>query len=292
MEISVPIILALGVSGAFAGLLGAVLGIGGGIVIVPSLVLFFGFDIKIAVACSLVSVVASSTSASSVYVGKGLANMRLGMLLEVATTLGGIAGGLLALVIAPNLLSGIFGVVMVGIAILTFRKREASAALPTEVTPALGEAAAAVSSGSMDAGSVSVPDGFLSGVYYDAYRKASVHYRVRNLPLGGAISFVAGVLSGLLGVGGGFMKVPAMNLGMGVPMKVAAATSNFMIGVTAISSLFVYFAKGLVVPLIAAPVALGVVGGALVGTSVAQKISPGSLKKIFAVVLILVAVQM
>ncbi|MBX3040373.1 MAG: sulfite exporter TauE/SafE family protein [Bdellovibrionaceae bacterium] len=279
MEIGIPTILALAASGALAGLLGAVLGIGGGIVIVPTLVLLFGFDIKIAVACSLVSVVASSTSASSVYVGKGLANMRLGMLLEVATTLGGIAGGFLALILSPNLLSGIFGVVMIGIAIVTFRKTESSASIP----------AAAVE------GAPSAPEdspGYLSGTYYDAYRKSLIHYKVWNIPFGGLISFVAGVLSGLLGVGGGFMKVPAMNIAMGVPIKVAAATSNFMIGVTAISSLFVYFAKGFVYPLVAAPVALGVVGGALVGTSVAQKISPWILKKIFAVVLVVIALQM
>lgn len=278
MILSVPVVLALVTSGALAGLLGALVGIGGGLIVVPVLVLGFGLDIKIAIASSLIVVVASSTASGSVYVGKGLTNLRLGMLLEVATTIGGITGGLIAVYISPSTISGMFAVLMVVTCFLILRTKD-SVKKPEET------AGNSVKSGREGAGK-------LSGSYFDPYLKSVVQYEVTNVPLGSFISFFAGILSGLLGVGGGFIKVPAMALGMKVPMKVAAATSNFMIGVTAVSSLFVYFASGFVQPIIAAPVALGVVGGALYGTSVAQKISPKLLRKIFAVILILVAVQM
>lgn len=278
MILSVPVVLALVTSGALAGLLGALVGIGGGLIVVPVLVLGFGLDIKIAIASSLIVVVASSTASGSVYVGKGLTNLRLGMLLEVATTIGGITGGLIAVYISPSTISGMFAVLMVVTCLLILRTKD-SVKIPEET------AGNSVKSGREGAGK-------LSGSYFDPYLKSVVQYEVTNVPLGSFISFFAGILSGLLGVGGGFIKVPAMALGMKVPMKVAAATSNFMIGVTAVSSLFVYFASGFVQPIIAAPVALGVVGGALYGTSVAQKISPKLLRKIFAVILILVAVQM
>ena len=279
MSISLVQIFLMLISGVGAGLLGALMGIGGGIIIVPVLVLGFGIDIKIAIASSLVAVVASSTAAGSVYVGKGLANMRLGMLLEVATTLGGIIGGIVAVYIAPTLISALFASLMVITALLILKAKDQKKPLQ----PPADEQ-------NSPEGHEEI--GHLAGSYYDHYNKSVIYYQVSRVPLGSAVSFFAGILSGLLGVGGGFIKVPAMNLGMSVPIKVATATSNFMIGVTAISSLFVYFTRGLVYPLIAAPVALGVVGGALYGTSLAQKISPGVLKKIFAVLLMLVALQM
>ncbi len=280
MILSIPLVVALVVSGVFAGLLGALVGIGGGLIVVPVLVLGFGVDIKIAIASSLVAVVASSTASGSVYVGKGLTNLRLGMLLEVATTIGGISGGLIAVYIAPNVISALFSILMVVTCVLILRTKD-----PVKKPDRASNGPVAIESAKEDVGK-------LGGSYYDPYLKTEIHYDVENVPLGSFISFFAGVLSGLLGVGGGFIKVPAMALGMKVPMKVAAATSNLMIGVTAISSLFVYFARGFVQPLIAAPVALGVVGGALYGTSVAQKISPKMLRKIFAAILVIVAVQM
>lgn len=279
MILSIPLVMALVLSGALAGLLGALVGIGGGLIVVPVLVLGFGIDIKIAIASSLIAVVASSTASGSVYVGKGLTNLRLGMLLEVATTIGGITGGLVAVFISPTVISGLFAVLMIVTCFLILRTQD------PEKKPALATNTITPESAKEDIGK-------LSGSYYDPYLKTEIHYEVKNLPLGSFVSFFAGILSGLLGVGGGFIKVPAMALGMKVPMKVAAATSNLMIGVTAISSLFVYFARGFVQPLIAAPVALGVVGGALYGTTLAQKISPKLLRKIFAGILIIVAVQM
>lgn len=268
------------VTGFFAGGVGALMGVGGGIIVVPALVLFFGLDIKIAVASSLVAVVASSTAASSVYVGKGMANMRLGMLLEVATTLGGIAGGTLAVLVAPDLISAIFSVVMLMIAFLVFRSRDRHGSSQKEKSEAASSAM------------TEEDPRTLAGSYYDEHSKSVIHYHVQHTFFGGVISFFAGIISGLLGVGGGFIKVPAMNLVMGVPIKVSTATSNLMIGVTAVSSLFVYFTRGLVYPAVAAPVAVGVVAGALLGSRWAQKISPGILKKIFAVLLMAVALQM
>jgi uncharacterized membrane protein YfcA len=260
-------------------------------VIVPVLVLGFGLGIKVAVATSLVAVVATSTAAGSVYVGKGLANMRLGMTLEVATTLGGISGGLLAILVSSQALAALFAGVVMLTAYLTLRGQDSHAAKP----PAVGasDSGKAISGVERGAGGAEGGEdtGRIGGSYYDPYHKSMIHYEAVRLPLGAGISFVAGILSGMLGVGGGFIKVPAMNLGMKVPIKVAAATSNFMIGVTAISSLFVYFARGLVHPMIAAPVAIGVVGGALAGTSLSLRVSPGVLRKILALVLIVVAAQ-
>jgi uncharacterized membrane protein YfcA len=279
MILTAPHLIILALSGAFAGFIGALAGVGGGAIVVPILVLGFGLDIKIAIASSLVAVVASSTAAGSVYVGKGLANMRLGMSLEIATTLGAIAGVLLAVLISPVVVCGIFSFLMVVTSVMVIRTSDVVKA-PGDVTPLFS-----TGTGHETAGS-------LSGSYYDPLQNTLVHYEATRLLFGSFMSFFAGILSGMLGIGGGFMKVPAMTLGMKVPMKVAAGTSNFMIGVTAISSLFVYFARGYVHPIIACPVAIGVVGGALYGTSVAQKISPKMIRKVFAVILILVALQM
>lgn len=262
------------VLGAVAGLLGALVGIGGGIVIVPALVLIAGVPIQVAVATSLVCVVASSTTTGAVYVERGLTNMRLAMTLEVATTLGGIAGGLVAVAAPAWALSGLFAAVTVVSAVLLVRR------------PRDGEVASAGSEPGAGSGAG------LGGRYVDPRSGERTSYEVRRLPLGAAISLLAGALSGMLGVGGGFLKVPAMTLGMGVPIRVAAATSNFMIGVTAIASLFVYFARGLVHPMLAAPVALGVIAGAWIGTHVSARTSPAALRWLLAIVLVAVSVQM
>jgi uncharacterized protein len=279
VHLSLTAELLLLVLGVFAGCLGAIVGIGGGIVIVPILVLGFAIDIRIAVATSLVAVVATSTAAGSAYVGSGLSNMRLGMTLEIATTVGGITGGLIAVLISPSALAAIFAVMMAVTAVFTARRVE-------EVHPV-----EQVEKSSESATGWEEP-GTLQGAYYDGGSGALVRYRAERLGMGSSVSFLAGTVSGLLGVGGGFLKVPAMTLAMRVPIKVAAATSNFMIGVTAIASLFVYFARGYVHPLTAAPVALGVVGGAFIGTALASRVSPRVLQRVLVVVLFVVAVQM
>jgi uncharacterized membrane protein YfcA len=206
--------------------------------------------------------------------------MRLGMTLEIATTVGGITGGLIAVLISPSVLAALFAVMMVITAALTVRRVEETHPVVEEETessePATGWE----------------EPGTLRGAYYDVGSGTLVRYEAERVDIGSSVCFLAGMASGLLGVGGGFLKVPAMTLAMRVPIKVAAATSNFMIGVTAIASLFVYFSRGYVHPLTAAPVALGVVGGAILGTVLASKVSPRVLQQILVAVLLVVAIQM
>jgi hypothetical protein len=275
-------LLLLLASGAVAGGIGAVTGIGGGLLLVPTLVLGFGAPVRVAVATSLVAVVATSNAAGSVYVDRGLTNMRLAMTLELATTLGAIAGGVSAALLSEPFLAGAFA----GVTFLTagsLLKRGTEKA-PSPVRSALAEA--------RPHGRGHEEKGRLAGAYFDELDGRTVEYEAERLPVGLGVSFVAGGVSGLLGVGGGFLKVPAMHLGMGVPMKVAAATSNFMIGVTAAASLSVYYQRGFLHPLIAAPVALGVVLGALAGTRLQARFSARALTQMLAVLLVVGAVQM
>ncbi|HEX9978221.1 MAG TPA: sulfite exporter TauE/SafE family protein, partial [Acidimicrobiia bacterium] len=267
-----------GLLGVGAGWLGALIGIGGGVVIVPVLVLLFGVDIRVAVAASLVAVIATSTSAGSVYLGRGLTNMRLGMTLEVATTIGGLTGGLAAALLPVDVIAALFALVMGIASVLVLRG--ASRPPQRRVEPVSGRAAGWEEPGS------------LAGAYFDEARGGMVRYQARRLWVGSAVSLLAGSVSGLLGVGGGFLKVPAMNLGMNVPVKVAAATSNFMIGVTAAASVFIYFQHGYVEPLVAVPITLGVVAGSLVATRMAGSAPAPMVKRILAVVLVAVALQM
>ena len=245
MNIEIPLLISVGL---IAGTLGSLLGIGGGLIVVPSLVLLFGIDIKVAVATSLIAVITSSNSAGSVYVGNGTANMRLGMFLEIATTLGAITGGILAIKVSSSAVSALFSVLTLISAILIIKPQK----------------------------------------FHEISNSSSFE---GHLP-GSIISYIAGIFSGMLGVGGGFLKVPAMTHFMKVPIKTAVATSNFMIGVTAVTSLFVYLTNGFVVPQLAAPVVIGATIGSLLGTQVAKKIPVTLLKKIFAVLLILVSLQM
>jgi hypothetical protein len=265
--------------GVAAGTLGALVGIGGGVVLVPALVLLFGFDFRIAVAISLVAVIATSTAAGSVYVATGQTNMRLGMTLEVATTVGGIAGGLLATVVPTTWLAFLMAGLLALTAVLLLRQRDQH-----------GEADEA---GNADHGGGGYEEaGRLAGGFVDERTGDLVGYEAQRLWLGSGLSALAGTVSGLLGVGGGFLKVPAMHLGMQVPVKVAAATSNFMIGVTALSSFAVYLARGYVHPYPAALVAVGVTGGSLLGTRLQGRSSPKVLQHVLAAVLALVAVQL
>jgi uncharacterized protein len=306
--------LALGGLGLFAGWLGAVVGIGGGVVIVPALVLAFGFDTKVAVSSSLVAVVATSAAAGSAYAASGQLNMRLALTLEMATTVGGLVGGLLAVLLAGSVLDALFAVVMLVTALLVFRggdehgeavvtQRIAAPAprKPATAPPVPREPSVPVipSERAVQRTVEGLGDrvgweerGHLGGAYHDRVLGTVVVYRAVRLWIGWAVSFGAGLLSGLLGVGGGFLKVPAMNLGMKVPIKVAAATSNFMIGVTAVASLFVYFARGYVLPFVAAPIAIGIALGAYAGARSSQHVSSHVLGRILAVVLVFVAVQM
>ena len=281
MTVTTPELLGLLVLGLGAGTLGALVGIGGGVVIVPVLLLVFGFDVRVAVATSLLSVVGTSVAASSAQIGFGATNLRIGLTLELATITGGIIGGLIATAIAPDFLSILLGVMLAMTAVLIVRGRDEhgstdaddadDADRPAEAHQAVGR---------------------LAGSYRDGHTGRLVAYQAQRMPATSAVALGAGVVSGMLGVGGGFLKVPAMNLVARLPLKVSASTSNFMVGITALASLFIYVEAGYFHPYAAAPVVVGVMTGALLGARLQHRSSPRLIRVVLAVVLAVVAVQL
>lgn len=248
------------------GVLGSMLGIGGGVLLTPLLTSVFGVPIKVAIGASIVSVIATSSAAGAVYIGRGLTHTRLSMLLEIATTLGALAGGVTAMLLSPRLLAGIFALVLIYVVY-------SMSGLPQQ-EKAQGKT------------------GLLDAEYIDPLTGEQVEYGVKKLPLGMAASFMAGNISGLLGIGGGVVKVPAMNLIMGVPLRAAIATSNFMIGITAATSATLYYQRGYLNPSIAIPTALGVLAGAQIGARLSGKVRSARLQQIFQAVLIFFAILM
>lgn len=253
-----------------AGFLGALTGLGGGVVIVPLLTIGLGVDIRYAVGASLVSVIATSSGAAAAYVREGFTNMRVGMLLEIATTLGALAGAALAAVLAPTLIAVIFGLVLLHSAWTSLRP---PAGLPSSLGP--DPLAARLR---------------LDGSYPSA--EGPLHYHVRNVPAGAALMALAGILSGLLGIGSGAVKVLAMDRAMRLPFKVSTTTSNFMIGVTAAAGAGVYLARGYIDPGLAMPVMLGVLAGSLLGARVLTSASSRHLRVVFAVVIAALGAEM
>lgn len=248
------------------GILGSMLGIGGGVLLIPVFTLFLGIPIKMAIGATIISVIATSSAAGVVYVGRGLTHTRLGMVLEVATTLGALAGGVTAMLISPRALQGIFGVVLLYVIYSMGR-------LPKEETAV-------------------APTGVMDTTFTDPLTGAEVTYGIRNMPLGIAASFLAGNVSGLLGIGGGIIKVPVMVLVMGIPLKAAIATSNFMIGVTAATSALIYYGRGYIDPQIAIPTALGILVGAQLGPRLGGRLRTMTLKRLFQGLLVVFAIQM
>ncbi len=262
--------LIVGVGSLVAGFLGALTGLGGGVVIVPMLSLLLGVDIRYAIGASLVSVIATSSGASAAYVREGISNIRIGMFLEVATTLGAIAGATLATRISTSAVSIVFGVVLIGSASLSWKRhpRGAHDAAPDALASRLRL-------------NGSFPEG--GGI-----RK----YNVRRVPLGWGLMFGAGTLSGLLGIGSGAMKVLAMDQAMKIPFKVSTTTSNFMIGVTAAASAGIYLSRGYIDPGLSMPVTLGVLAGSLLGTRVLVQVDPKWLRRVFSVVIVVLGSEM
>ncbi len=253
-----------------AGLMGALFGLGGGVIIIPALTLIFGVDMRLAIGASLIAVIATSTGAATRYVERGQTNIRLAMVLETATTAGAVVGAFIAVYLNQFILAIAFGLVLLYSAYYMIRSSEQACVCPP------GPCA-----------------GFdLSCSYTDEAEGRQVEYGVKNLGKGMAASAGAGSISGLLGVGGGVIKVPVMNLWMGVPMRAACATSNFMIGVTALAGAIVHYGYGDVVPVLAALVAVGVFAGAAIGTRLSAKICGPKLKQAFAVVLLFIAALM
>jgi hypothetical protein len=255
---------------ALAGFLGALTGLGGGVVVVPALTLALGVDLKYAIGASLVSVIATSSGAAAAYVREGFSNIRIGMFLEIATTAGAVIGAYLAGRVSTHALAIIFGVVLI---------HSAYASLSSH------------SDGTQAAESDALARRlrFDSDYPVDGERRK---YGVRNVGTGFGLMFGAGTLSGLLGIGSGAVKVIAMDRAMHIPFKVSTTTSNFMIGVTAAASAGVYLSRGYIDPRVAMPVMLGVLAGALLGTRVLVAAPVRVLRLVFAAVIFALAVEM
>ena len=253
-----------------AGFLGSLTGLEGGVVIVPLLTLGFGGDIRYAIGASLVSVIATSSGAAAAYVREGFSNIRIGMFLEIATTIGALVGAALASTISTQILAVIFGAVLVYSAFLSGRRRKENhhKDKPDPWATRL----------KLDA-SYPTPDG-------------KVPYHVRGIPSGFSLMFLAGTLSGLLGIGSGAVKVLAMDRAMRLPFKVSTTTSNFMIGVTAAAGAGVYLSRGYIDPGLSMPVVLGVLMGSLLGARVLFGAKTRSLRIIFALVILALGIEM
>jgi uncharacterized membrane protein YfcA len=259
-----PLMVVLtGLVGVLAGLVGTLLGLGGGVFLVPLLVLVLQVPFKTAAAVSLGSVIATSSAVSAGRAGRQLINLRLGMVLEVATAAGGLAGGLTAQTLSPRTLQRLFAAAAAAIGIVTLtRLRRTNVLTGPDADP-----------------------GRLGGRYEDEVLGHTVTYRVRRLPLALAVSFVAGNISSLLGVGGGFVKVPVLNAWCGVPLRAAAATSAFMIGVTATSGAVIYYGHGNMDPVLTAAAVVGVQLGSTIGLRLASRARASWLKVLLALVL-------
>lgn len=263
--------LLLAALGAAIGLLGSVFGLGGGIFVVPVLMLYFKLPIHSAIAASLVTIIATSSAVASVNVERGLANMKLGLALEIFTAAGAVAGAFTAGLLSPKVLQFCFAALLLFTGFSMLRKGLAVPSAKPE-TPAS-------------------PDGPFYGEFTDPADGRVHRYTVKNMPAASAVSVFAGMLSGLLGVGGGIVQVPLMNLVCGIPLKAAAATSNFMLGVTAATSAVVYFRKGLVPLELTAVLVLGVLAGSAVGMKILAKASSVKLQLVFSLIAFLMALK-
>jgi uncharacterized protein len=252
------------------GFLGALTGLGGGVVLVPLLTIFFHVDLHYAIGASLVSVIATSSGAAAAYVKEGLSNIRIGMFLEIATTLGAILGAYLTAKVPANGIAIIFGVVLLYSAFISRRMR------PRNDTPQSADRLATKLK--------------LNGSFPDS--GGVRHYQPSRVPAGFAVMYVAGMLSGLLGIGSGALKVLAMDQAMKIPFKVSTTTSNFMIGVTAAASAGVYLNRGYIDPSLAMPVMIGVLIGSLLGTRVLVKTKTKYLRQVFSGVIVLLGIEM
>lgn len=257
-------------AGAYlAGLLGSLTGLGGGVVVIPLLTLVFHVDIRYAIGAALLASIATSSGAASAYVKEGITNIRLGMFLEIATTLGAVMGALIAVYTPTNTIAMLFGVILIFSAAMTMRKKNE----------------AALTEGSRLSYLLKLNNNYpLNG--------KNVEYKLKNVVGGFSMMTVAGVVSGLLGIGSGALKVLAMDATMKIPFKVSTTTSNFMIGVTAAASAVVYLQRGYMDPGIAFPVILGVLGGAFTGSKLLTRMNPKVLRLIFCIAITFVAIEM
>jgi uncharacterized membrane protein YfcA len=260
----------IGIGSFAAGFLGSLTGLGGGIIVVPMLTILFGVDIHYAAGASLISVIATSSGAASAYVKEGYSNIRIGMFLEIATTIGAIIGASLAGIIPANIIYIIFALVLIYSVINSL-----------------------ISKGNIELATTDCKYSRLfklKGTYPTS--NGLQEYAVQNVPLGFGVSSFAGIISGLLGIGGGVIKVLAMDRVMKIPFKVSATTSNFMIGVTAAASAGIYLKNGYINAAVVMPVMLGVLAGAFIGAKIIHLTSSKLLRIIFTIIMIIMAFEM
>ncbi len=256
-------------SGVFAGALGAMLGLGGGVFLVPFLVSILGLPFNEARGISLMTVIATSSAVAAINTGRSLINFRLGMMLQVATSIGALLGGITSRYLPEPVLSGLFAFVMSSVGALMLSRLDRRNVLDLSEDP-----------------------GPFGGRFFDGPLGRDVVYRPRRLVLAMGVAFVGGNVSSLLGIGGGVLLVPALNLACGIPIRPAAATSSFMIGVTAVSAAPIYYGRGDVVPHFAAAAVIGVLIGSAFGMRHSVHTSPRRLKQLMAGVLFVVALLM
>lgn len=271
--ISTILILFLG--SLFAGFIGSLTGLGGGVIIVPLLTLGFGVDIRYAIGTSLISVIATSSGAASAYIKEGLLNIRIGMFLEIATTLGAIAGAAIAVFAPTHAIAVIFGLVLIYSAINSFRKRNET-----------------IESGPVNSMKTTRLIKMLKTQSSYTIGQEVNHYNLQNVGGGFLVMSLAGILSGLLGIGSGALKVIAMDSIMKIPFKVSTSTSNFMIGVTAAASAGIYLSRGYIDPVLSMPVMTGVLAGSLIGARILIKSRTKSIRVVFALVIAVLAIEM
>ena len=262
----------------FAGFLGSLVGLGGGIIITPALTILFGFDIKYAIGASIVAVIATSSGSAIAFVKDHVSNMRVGMLLEVFTTAGGVVGALMAGVFSSKLLYIFFSLILLNSFYGMLKKTGLITKVKKEEEIIENDKYA---------------DKYkLNSTYYDKATGETVKYNVTNVPQGSLVMFGAGFASGLLGIGSGAFKVVALDTYMKLPIKVSTATSNFMMGVTATASALIYFFNGTINPAVAAPIALGTLIGSRTGAKVMQRLDAKYIRYIFLPILLFTIINM
>ena len=262
----------------FAGFLGSLVGLGGGIIITPALTILFGFDIKYAIGASIVAVIATSSGSAIAFVKDHVSNMRVGMLLEVFTTAGGVVGALMAGVFSSKLLYIFFSLILLNSFYGMLKKTGLITKLKKEEEKVENDKYA---------------DKYkLNSTYYDKATGETVKYNVTNVPQGSLVMFGAGFASGLLGIGSGAFKVVALDSYMKLPIKVSTATSNFMMGVTATASALIYFFNGTINPAVAAPIAIGTLIGSRTGAKVMQRLDAKYIRYIFLPILLFTIINM
>ena len=261
-----------------AGFLGSLVGLGGGIIITPALTILFGFDIKYAIGASIIAVIATSSGSAIAFVKDHVSNMRVGMLLEVFTTAGGVVGALMAGVFSSKLLYIFFSLILLNSFYGMLKKTGLITKLKKEEEKVENDKYA---------------DKYkLNSTYYDKASGETVKYNVTNVPQGSLVMFGAGFASGLLGIGSGAFKVVALDTYMKLPIKVSTATSNFMMGVTATASALIYFFNGTINPVVAAPIAIGTLIGSRTGAKVMQRLDAKYIRYIFLPILLFTIINM